>query len=87
MKADAQERCVSYEHSPAIRSSVLFSIHWWTIMKRDKERDSGVRPPGLSAYLTAPCELCDLGQITSPHCASVLHLSHGHDQRTFLLGF
>ena len=58
---------------------------WWTILGRNKDGGPGVRPPGLSGRLT-PYQLCDLGQVTSPGCASVWHLLHGDNKRTFLQG-
>lgn len=88
MRVGAHERHVSCVWSFAIGSFVLFSIRWWTITKKDKECGSGVQTLGLRVQLTPPLrhELCDLGRVTPPHCASWLQLSRGDDNRTFLQG-
>lgn len=81
MRIGAQERHVSREHSLAIGSFVPFSIHWWTVMKRDKKCSSAVRPLGLNAQLTTvSCvTLGKAAHLTVPHCSIYqMEMVRGH---------
>lgn len=44
---------VSHEHLLARDSFVLSSIHWWTVLGRNNECGSEVKPPGLNGQLTS----------------------------------
>lgn len=52
MRVGVHGKHVSREHLLAHGSFVLSSIHWWTILGRNKECGSEVRPPRLNGQLT-----------------------------------